>query len=313
MNALELRSYRPGDEIAICDLFQQSYGRQMPLEYWRWRYAENPHGAIWIELAWDGDRLVAHYAVSPTKLQIGNDIVYAALSMTTMTHPDYRGRSLFPKLAGRLYEKLKDAGFCAVFGFPNTQSHRGFNTSLGWRDIYEIPSLVLSMKKAKPPKDSPNIQIIDSIDDRFDRFGQCLKKGGIQTVRNAKTLNWRFLKCPTNRYRTAGLMDGSELRGYVVVKTYEAHSLDIVDIQTADGDTGGALLDWATTVAASEHLPMISAWLLPNNAVRIAAEARGFQAGAPVTYFGGKVLDGPSGRIDDWRNWNLLMAESDVY
>lgn len=313
MSAFELRSYLPGDEIAICELFQQSYGRQMPLEYWRWRYAENPHGSVWIELAWDGERLAAHYAVSPTRLQVGNEIFPAALSMTTMTHPNYRGRGLFPKLAERLYGRLERAGFCAIFGFPNTLSHRGFNTSLGWRDIYEVPSLILSLENAKASKLISNIQIFDSLDARFDRFGEHLRERGIQTIRNSETLDWRFLRCPINRYRIAALTDGGDLRGYAVVKSYESRSLDIVDIQATDSDSGGELLDWAASVAAIEHLPLVSTWVLPNNMLRLEAESRGFQASAPVTYFGARALMETPKSIDQWRNWNLLMAESDVY
>ena len=147
---MDVRAYAPGDEAAILRLFDRSFGKPLPEAFWRWRFLDDPHGAPMIELAWDGDVLAAHYAVSPTSIAVEGERRVASLSMTTMTDPDYRGHGLFGQLATRLYERLAGVGHVAVFGFPNAQSHRGFIRDLGWQDVHEIPMLRLEVASAKP-------------------------------------------------------------------------------------------------------------------------------------------------------------------
>ena len=55
--AIEIRAYRPGDERAICTLFETVFGRPMSLDYWAWRYRDHPSGGPLAELCWDGERL----------------------------------------------------------------------------------------------------------------------------------------------------------------------------------------------------------------------------------------------------------------
>ena len=100
-----LKPYNTGDELAILSLFKECYGREMSVKYWKWRFIENPFRRILILLAWDNSALAAHYAVSPVLLLVKGQPYMAALSLTTMTHPKYRGLKLFPKLA-RKFMKL---------------------------------------------------------------------------------------------------------------------------------------------------------------------------------------------------------------
>ena len=142
---MNIREYQPGDEHKIIELFKDSYGKEMTLDFWNWRFRDNPFGHAIVYLAFDGDRLAAHYAVFPM-----HDMT--CQSGTTMTHPDYRGQGLFPTLAERTYEKAKELGRVLVWGFPNQQSHRTFIDKLDWKDICEIPTFKLDFPpRAKIP------------------------------------------------------------------------------------------------------------------------------------------------------------------
>lgn len=51
---LQIRAYQSGDEQKILDLFRLAYGgRELPLNFWEWRFRNNPAGAGVIELSWD--------------------------------------------------------------------------------------------------------------------------------------------------------------------------------------------------------------------------------------------------------------------
>jgi len=132
-----LRKYKCGDEEFIIELFSRSFKRQLTYSYWKWRYLDNPDmNTNFINLAWNNDRLAAHYAVSPTIIFIDGKKYNSALSMTTMTDPDYRGKGLFTKLANGLFE---NSPLDVIYGVPNENSVKGFTEKLNFKLIKEIP------------------------------------------------------------------------------------------------------------------------------------------------------------------------------
>lgn len=119
-------------EAEISDLFEASFGRRLSAEDWRWFYVDNPVGPAYVSLFYEGDKLLGHYAVVPTALKVNGVSVIGYRSMTTMVHPDGRGRGLFTDLANRVYQMLEDDGAALVYGFPNGNSAHGFGKYLGW-------------------------------------------------------------------------------------------------------------------------------------------------------------------------------------
>ena len=92
-------------------------------KYW---YAQNPRGAVVSYNAFDGNKMVAHYACIPTEMLIEGRVVKGLLSMATVTHPDYRGRGLFKTLAKMTYDYAKETGYEYVIGVANANSFPGF-------------------------------------------------------------------------------------------------------------------------------------------------------------------------------------------
>jgi GNAT superfamily N-acetyltransferase len=124
----ELKKY----EKQILNLFELVYGKNLDKTLWEWFYLENPFGDAVVSLAFENNILAGHYAVIPYYL-IREQEIKSYLSMTTMVHPDFRGRGLFIKQAKTVYEKLMDLGADCVFGFPNENSAHGFKKHLGWK------------------------------------------------------------------------------------------------------------------------------------------------------------------------------------
>ena len=93
---MEIRPFSPGDEVHILNLFEASFGKKMSPMFWDWRYRANPFiSNIMIHMMWDDEVLAGHYAVSPVQMLVEGNSQMTALSMTTMTHPAYSGRSTF--------------------------------------------------------------------------------------------------------------------------------------------------------------------------------------------------------------------------
>lgn len=304
---MELRPYQPGHETAILRLFERSFGRPLPEAFWRWRFLEDPHDEPGIELAWDGDVLAAHYAVSPTSLSIDGDAHLAALSMTTMTDPDYRGQGLFGQLATRLYDRLEARGYAAIHGFPNAQSHRGFVRDLGWLDVHEIPMLRLDLATAKRPS-ADGTEEVTEVDASFDDLWErCRRLRPVIGVRDAQHLRWRYARHPTNRYRIVRAPSG-----YAIAKRL-GDELDIVDLLVADEDP--ATLDALVggVLAAEPEATAVNTWMPLRSPLHLALERLGFVTAAPTTYLGVRPLRPLPVDLGDVRGWHYSMGDSDVF
>lgn len=313
--AIEIRAWQPGDEAAVLDLFQASFGRSMSPDFWTWRYRDHPGGGPLVMLAWDADRLVAHYGASHAPLRVDGATVPAALSMTTMTHPDYRGRGLLERTGAALYETLIAAGHVAVWGFPNAMINAARQTKLGWIPIADVATLTLNVAPgARGRASPPEVVEADVTDARFAALVERTREPGtIRAARDAGILAWRVDRNPVNRYTRLVLPDGEAIAGYAICKPYGPDAVDLVEL-VADGRAAAETLIAAVAARAlAAGRRHVNAWCLNRDPLRLAFERSGFAATAPVTYLGGRALGAVGRDLTDPRVWRLAMLDSDLY
>jgi GNAT superfamily N-acetyltransferase len=93
-------------------------------------------------LAYDplANKAVAFYGVLPVIAVIHGERVHVAQSADTVTHPDYRKRGLFIKLALLTFELCERLEIKVLFGIPNENSLHGFIKHLNWeiKDYYQV-------------------------------------------------------------------------------------------------------------------------------------------------------------------------------
>ena len=128
MEIKEIRHQSIGHHEALLNLcFPDS---KLNRKYLEWLYFSNPLGDVVGFDAMDGEVLAAHYACVPTR--IGDSI--GLLSLNTATHPDYRSKGLYQKLALMTYERWSNE-FNYVVGVANAQSASVFVKRLGFAEI----------------------------------------------------------------------------------------------------------------------------------------------------------------------------------
>lgn len=316
---LDIRPYREGDEKKILELFSLTFGgRQLPLRYWQWRFRDNPSGSGIIQLGWDHDLLAVHYAVTTLSMCINGWTCLAGLSGTTMTHPAYRGRGLFPILARRSYHEMANRDMAMVWGFPNTMSHRGFICDLGWQDIYEVPMLRLQLANHKQVSAATLNGVFElySANKRFDRFWARIHKDyDIIVCRDSTYINWRYFSNPIEKYHLIALVDREEIKGYAVFKHYQ-DELQVVDLLIAKNEIeiGKSLMAFIVSQAIDAKLKSISLWLNVVHPFHHTLEKMGFRPEGPITYWGGLVLHPDCDEsLYDFRRWYFTMSDSDVF
>ena len=150
--ALVQRPGGPGDLDRIRGLYNAIGNPERPRSFDHWRFFAGAYGICPSVLAMDEDRLVAFYTVMPVRLRLGGEAVLAAQSMDTMTHPDYRGRGLFLKLAKACYDLAASIGVEVLYGFPNDNSYPGFIRRLNWDHTGDISQWIRPIRPSRHAK-----------------------------------------------------------------------------------------------------------------------------------------------------------------
>lgn len=312
---MKICPYKDGDESRIAYLFERVFGRSISEEWWRWRYLDNPVDRPRIMLAWDGDALAGHYAVSPFRLRIGEEVKLAALSMTTMTDPDYQGQGLFPRLAEALYSEIARDGFACVVGFPNYRIHVPRIEKLGWHDIVAIHNLRVCRQNVRSGKADGKWVYESGAPKPAD--AECVPREPTFTVRvawDAASWMWRIASGSGQDYRVLRVRNASKEaeRAAVVWKTYANDSIDVVHFAATSSSALSAAIGKLCENTFNGTFEAINVWSSLHDPLHRVFESLGFRATAPVTYFGGRVFSAMPATLSP-EKWRLTMLTSDVY
>jgi hypothetical protein len=230
-----------------------------------------------------------------------------------MTHPEARGKGYFPLLANELYEDLKNKQIGLVWGFPNSVSHRAFKNKLGWKDLYEIPTLALKLTPSSAEQFKAHAGVIR--DDQFDlNYPAAFADNLIRVQKNKRYLKWRYADNPVNEYANFVLLADGEASSHIVTKRY-GDGVDIVDMQVANEADSWALLGHLIHEHIEAGFHCFRCWAPVHHFIHDILERLGFLNEAPITYCGGRPLhDGhcPPG-WDAFSGWYIQMGDSDVY
>jgi hypothetical protein len=102
---------------------------KLSINYLDWLYFQNPLGSVVGYDAYSDGKIVGHYACIPTTIE--NNV--GLLSLNTATHPEYRSKGIYQKLANKTYETwYKEFKF--VIGVANSQSASAFVNKLGFEE-----------------------------------------------------------------------------------------------------------------------------------------------------------------------------------
>jgi hypothetical protein len=134
------------------------YGRSPAVDHFPGKYNTAYTGLEYVGfIAYNADKIpVAFYGVIPCFIEYNGEILLAAQSADTMTHPQHRFKGMFVELSNKTFDLCRELGIRLVFGFPNQNSYHGAVNKLGWKmteamayfviNIQTIPLAFLSTK-----------------------------------------------------------------------------------------------------------------------------------------------------------------------
>lgn len=294
----------------IQELYEKCFGAQLTQEEIIWRYINNPQGDILACFIYDEGQLVSYYAAVPINI---NKIGKSALSLNTMTHPEYTGRGLFVKAAERLYDYLIKKNYQCIIGFPNGISNRTFINKLEWEDIYEVPTLVYEINRESINR-YHNSSILD--DSQWEKDYSYILEYNHDSTKNTitKGLNyyqWRYRDCPTYQYRNIVISNEGVVNAFFVCKKYN-EILNIIDYQCTKLDYMQEFIKYITNNDFFQDIHTISTWAQINTKEHLLLEKLGFKNCTPVTYFAGRTFN-KNIEIKDYKSWNIKMGDNNSY
>lgn len=124
----------------LAKLHSQVYSTTTEQDYFRKKYNTTYTGIEHVGfIAYNKNSdVVAYYGVIPCFIKSGNELILAAQSADTMTHPQHRYKGMFVELSTMTFNLCRQLGIRVVFGFPNENSYHGAVTKLGWQETEKM-------------------------------------------------------------------------------------------------------------------------------------------------------------------------------
>ncbi len=293
----------------VMKLYEESYKRSKPANYFRYRLSKNPYGKPIIFLMKFKEKIVGFYAVHPIVLQIKNRNILGGYSFLTMTHPEHTGKGIFTKLAIRTYQEAKKRNYNFIMGFANQNSFLGFIKKLGFIELKPINSVkvsirrpkddyILPLKKGKFPTNALSLWNLYKSKDIFP----------VKAERNLPFLNWRYKHHPIFTY----LVSYDE-KIFFVFKKYNKYLHMIDFFGQEDHVFYDKLLDNASYYANLLGCKEITFWIPRRHPLVKMIKSR-YEEIPTSSHFVIKILNKRFEKsLKSIDNWYYTMGESDVF
>lgn len=287
-----LRTYAPGDEVAIQSGFEEVFGVARSLEEWRWKFCRPPAGSR-IVLAFDGaGELVCQYAA------ILVDVVWDGQPMKAAQIVDVfsrRRRGLGPR-GGAFQATMerfladcaaaqKSGGLGFVYGFPGDRHQRAGAATGHYYEPVALERLGVDLLRQEPVP--ARMRARGWISEGFDAHAsdrlwrRSRERYPNATVRDAAWFEWRYERRPAKGYLQIGVRRAGEARAWAILAV-EDRSARWVDL-VWDGERDSDLAELATAVVAlavRRGAQRVDLWLRGDDRARRVLERQGF-TGAP--------------------------------
>lgn len=243
------RRFEDKDQSGLLDLLKSSYDGWHSMEYWTWKYKQNPHGHPLIWVAEDKRKIVGCYILNPVKIRLGRISILCAQSVDAAVDTACRGQGIFKRLARNTITQASQEGIVVTFAFPTEIAYKG-QVRIGYRPMFIIPKIYKILNAHRLLEEQHNrfslgkasnilrlyekvskrrvrlmsnktltVKRINHFDSRFEVFWKRTCEGNTNVLieRNMAYLNWRYFKHPEKSYIVYVCEDDGEVIGYSVL------------------------------------------------------------------------------------------------
>lgn len=245
MSKYTIEKLSPSSFHLLLPLMEDCFGMDVNLEYFNWKYLQNPSGEFIGFIARENDtgEIGGYYGVIPQCYSINGVEQTIYQSCDTMTHSRHRRRGLFEKLATHCYHYLRDQDNLFVIGFGGKESMPGL-IKLGWKKLFNVRFFVYpksfrfvskfrSIFMQNALNRVTDIHNIIGIEDLIYNSNTATE---IHSVRRLPYYSWR-IKNPLRNHQIIGYYNKSQVcKGYICFD-HERDKITILDFAFEDNES----------------------------------------------------------------------------
>jgi hypothetical protein len=250
------------------EIFHLCFGYRVDEKYFTWKYLENPAGNLiaFETVNNENGEVGAFYGIIPEEYVINGEKKTIYQSMDTMTHPNYRNRGLFIKLANLTYDHaFKEFGSLKLIGIPGSNSYHGFVNKLHWKNPHNFSYIFQHSLLIKAlglfTKYSVELEQIGLFDEETDVFFASKKYyKSAYKVFNKEVLNWKISKHPFHKFISYKVKKGNAIIGLVILLKEDNNNLKIVYADFLDNEHRSYLKETIKAIASKISFKYIYTW-----------------------------------------------------
>jgi hypothetical protein len=347
MADLTFSSFAEDKIPAITALTATEYrGREISDErYLYWEYVLNPAGEPVMQIAESEGRIVSQYAVIPRLFNHSGKRINGSLSVNTITHPDFRGRDLFNRLAQMTFDQSAKNGILFTIGFPNPVSLPVIRK----KKIFEVTGALsvlfyplhpvrtffryISDRKQKSGDEIPlsidtssflNISSF-KLGSASDSFNALMKAFNLQnqftTERNSDFMKWRYVDIPRRTYH-ALQYESAGMKTLIIFRSkyiFGIRCLIIVDIISIDQQATGDVMKAIKHIAKRNDIDLLFSAVARHSEEYSTMRSAGYislpNAILPqkLTFIVRKHRDDCPPGVMNFENWFLTFGDYDIF
>ena len=311
MGELHYRRLERGDIGSLCELFYEVFGDGKGVDYWQWKYFDNPFGEHASIVAVDGGRVAGILGGVPVMVQMGKEQIPVCQGVDTVIAAEYRRSSTFFKLEQAVAEEMVRRRLAFRYAFTIKETYGLYTGGRGFQGvcpIYKMSKVIdptpylddkvgvsllanlfggmakgaisrWSRKTISIPQDLELFEIV-RFDEHFDDFWhEQAQNHEIAVARTSDYLNWRYVDAPQS-YKIYGIRSDAAVKGFIVVGCYreEVYRGRILDIMVDEGqkEVLGLLITRALNYFVENEVDAVTCWMLEGWPAFHALQERGF-------------------------------------
>lgn len=249
---------KENDFKILIPLMQDCFGMEVNINYFEWKFKDNPAGFVegYYAKHTNGE-IAAYYGVIPQSYSIQGHKRIIYQSCDTMTHSNHRRQGLFKKLALHCYDSLKNEDKLFVIGFGGGQSTPGF-IKFGWKEVFKTRNYFYPVQFKY--LQFLNFKEVDEITD-YKKIDTLLtlsnSNANIHSIKTVDYFKWRVSN-PLYNYKTVATKVGSkEYDSYITYYEYEK-KLFVFDFHIDNPISGKNLFNFLKSKLNSTHKGIIT-------------------------------------------------------
>lgn len=278
-------------------------------EYYDWIYFRNPAGAAVVFAGKHHGEVVTSFAITPKRIQFGDEVVLCGKTMDMFTHPDYQGMGLIGQVTSRVFQEARARGIQMWYVTPSSNSYPIFRGKWGYVESVPVNYVVRvldhtstfgavvrpnalgrvagAVVDASRRLGSRDVQPASTFEVREERYfgsetdalwARC-HGYGVALVRNAPYLTWRYLENP-DHYDVHKFYLGTALRGILVTKFTRRRGLkvgELVDLVSVpwDREVRSAMLKFAVRKFSDSRCAFAQGWAIEDSTWEAELRAQG--------------------------------------